>query len=496
MNVTKSKQVVKQKIENTQEFTRETAYDVAGTGTKTAHSHLKCLVPYCKQCAEYYALQQTTSPVNVPGGVQGMQSPADLDTTRVYSLNSCNYGKKSKSRPEHWRAYHPVSQSPDQWRQHYADRLALLKAPRAFVARVRTCAVNCWVANCGACGEQNAAVVVAPSCKARGCPYCSRWHSQQQQRDLVHRAIEVETETVFKALQKTAQIELELENISKKLETQESLLEESRGKNHKNACEYHELIMHNYLCRMRELQKTMKNITVNKVSNEWKWREWTIGTKWDPAKRSEYSVDVMRERVQVVKDVFKTLWRQLSFGGVASAILSIEISMSGHIHGHVLFYGPYVPWKWLSEESQKVHHRAGKVTVALVSDRSKKRWDPEKQDYIPVLNSAIREAVKYAMKQPSVTHAEWIAGKKHMKMMHPEVAANWTVATRSTRLKERFGLITEIPGPTPHEHKETTCPICKNVISWMHFSLKNTQQTAMELGPLWKQRLKIKPPDH
>lgn len=162
--------------------------------------------------------------------------------------------------------------------------------------------------------------------------------------------------------------------------------------------------------------------------------------------------------------------------GAASAYVRVELSARGHVHLHVLYYGPWWSQKWLSATA------GCHVWIERVAGR----------------DSAIREATKYALKAPT-PGASWLTRAQHAP--HPELAAAWQVATRHRRLCESYGLmraavrleelargaVADEDAPAPPT-AAPACASCGADLSDVEPRAESTATVARRLGAKWSER--------
>ena len=151
----------------------------------------------------------------------------------------------------------------------------------------------------------------------------------------------------------------------------------------------------------------------------WGWKLITIAPQWSPAAAYSYSVEGLRARLDDVRARWRALWDSgLAVEGLAAAYARVEISMGGHVHLHVLYFGPFLVQPW-AQATAGCH-----VDVRAVKGDEVKR--------------ATREAVKYTLKSASPLRGAWVGGA-HYRTPHPELAAAWVLATRHRRTVEAYG---------------------------------------------------------
>jgi hypothetical protein len=186
-------------------------------------------------------------------------------------------------------------------------------------------------------------------------------------------------------------------------------------------------------------------------SNTWGWKLLTLSPQWDPS--MEPTVATMRARVKALWVQWDAVWQRLACAGGGAAIASIELSSGGHIHLHALVWAPYIKSSFLRTVAGCfVDLRAVSASPKLVH-----RKGPQ-----AAVESALREAVKYACKAPR-TSLEWVRGD-HARVTHPALAARWATAMHGRQLGRVFGLFRDalraIPAPKPAEKPQQHTAQC------------------------------------
>jgi hypothetical protein len=170
------------------------------------------------------------------------------------------------------------------------------------------------------------------------------------------------------------------------------------------------------------------------------WKLVTISPRWRPTSEDELSVAGLGRRLDDVTARVARVWHEvLSVGGLAAATSSVELSDGGHVHAHVLYYGPYLVKKHLT----KVAGCHVDVRSVEPHEKGDAAWSWESRDGAfragDTVRDAVVEAVKYCVKLPSETHA-WLSGEAR-RVIHPSLVARWMVACRSRQLVRHYGVM-------------------------------------------------------
>lgn len=204
--------------------------------------------------------------------------------------------------------------------------------------------------------------------------------------------------------------------------------------------------------RVKELRKAIEK--VNKVKN-YIWIFGTIQMAYDPAKQSEVSAEGLRERLEAIQKVIRYGWnpeQELAKEGKQSKrgekkkagmkrpgtamFAKVELSGTGFVHAHFLYYGPFENKAWLENLLREADPRIGHTRLEIVNQKTKSARKKKTKS----LAGAVLEVAKYCMKVPSGMSERWLAGGER-EVMHPELAANWEVATGGVRLSEKYGAL-------------------------------------------------------
>lgn len=410
--------------------------------------------------------------VRVPrgaGGSGGAQpAPARLDTPggTLPAAGTMPEGGPPERSPRHaarpaprarTARARPVSQSREGWIRAVAGALRALGEP-GKARSLGECGRTAVVRRCRDCGEIAEATIRA-TCGLRACPWCERIAARERAErvtaaalraaDLAHaRAATVrarmEAEAAERALARDHWRALELaarERYAARGRTRDA----ERAEGHAARAERAEGARR----RARRMASQCAQV------RSWRWRLITVSPAWDPRSARACEVDGLRARLADLRARVDALWDHvLSAGGAAAATVRVEISSRGHVHAHVLHYGPHVP-------ARHARDVAGcHVDVRAIAPR-------EGADPVEGLRAAVREATKYATKSVSPTRGEWIAGER-WRVIHPDLAAAWVVATDGAQLVTHRGLMRDALAaaeacdpPAPPEHDTAALSRCR-----------------------------------
>lgn len=313
----------------------------------------------------------------------------------------------------------------------------------AVASRLRACGTTATVRTCLSCGDGHASVTVNAGCSVRCCPWCARRESAERGR-LV--AAAVERVPGYVSTRRSGHL-VELERRAAELLTRRQTAR-----------------------AVAELASVRRAIHATRAAAPgragWSWRLVTISPAWDPSSEDAYSVSALRTRVADVRERWRRVWSGgADAEGLAAAYLRIEMSEKGHIHAHVLHFGPWLSSAWVA-----------RLAGCFVDVRA-------------LDGDGVREAVKYAVKAPSALRGGWVGGASTATVIHPELAARYVVATRGRRLAEPYGIMRDaISAAQVCEAPETpAAPSCASCGS-CDLSPARTERTvdiAVQLGPRW-----------
>jgi hypothetical protein len=228
----------------------------------------------------------------------------------------------------------------------------------------------------------------------------------------------------------------------------------------------------------------------------WRWRLITVSPPWNPRDPREVTSAGLRRRVDDLRARVTGLWESaLSVGGLASMTSRVEINNTGHVHAHMLYFGPYQAATHLRRLAGcVVDVRAVQPTAGLrgvVLDRGEVRAGGVD------LLGAVREVVKYALKSPGGGAREWLAGGRR-RVAHPQLVAAWIVATDGAQLVAHRGVMRdalraadlcdeqrEPPGLAPR-----VCPCCGASVAEVGEVWSVARLAATLPQALWRERVR------
>ena len=368
-----------------------------------------------------------------PGGVRG-GSPARLDTQREIARGDTG-AAGSETRPE--RVSRQVERSAARlearrhkfgrpvsrpWRAWVADVAAIMRRHgRPEVASsLLHCGELATVYDCADCGRVGR-VEVRASCHTRVCPWCSRIAAQKAVQNIHAAAKRVPGYVAEDARKVLAAAILEKHRAAALRDRWKGFAAAALERGDARVAEGHEARALGAEERRRIATRTEHGI--NTLSS-WGWKLITVSPPRRPGDVRSYSPQWLRRAVADVFERFTRLWDEgLSHGGLASAVVRVECSSKGHVHAHVLYYGPWVVNAW-----------ARRVAGCIVDVRAVSEFQGNPTD------DALREALKYQLKAPSPTRAAWIGGDR-WRVTHPELAAAWLEGSRGVQLTRYRGLV-------------------------------------------------------
>lgn len=190
----------------------------------------------------------------------------------------------------------------------------------------------------------------------------------------------------------------------------------------------------------------------------WRWRLITVSPPWSPADARDYSVGGLRRRLADLRARCADLWEgALRVGGLAAGTFRVELNDAGHVHAHVLYFGPW----------HGVKHLA-KIAGCFVDVRElkvfRRHGDDGGGDAVAAMRSAVVEGTKYALKGPGAA-PQWLGGES-WRVAHPELVAAWMIATEDQQLVTHRGvmrdaLAAEEAAPQVEDRAPEPAPICR-----------------------------------
>jgi hypothetical protein len=206
----------------------------------------------------------------------------------------------------------------------------------------------------------------------------------------------------------------------------------------------------------------------------YRWQFLTVTTIYRPALESDVSRPALRKRAFFLKNFVRELWKGVLNDGLGAGLhRSIEVSPRGHVHAHLLYYGPPVDMTAVSALTRK----KGRGIIGHTD------WKEIHKDcnYLPgeagaeERAAAVGRVARYMAKGTSTYGAtvneDIEAGEGAGWTMSPVLAARWESAIVGLNLTQRYGVFLgyEAEKTYKYEHpddSEVACPKCKTVGNW------------------------------
>jgi hypothetical protein len=230
---------------------------------------------------------------------------------------------------------------------------------------------------------------------------------------------------------------------------------------------------------MSNARKLWKKIEALKLIDGYSFRHITITAKYNPLREEDVSEEAYRERAKGLLEAIRALWRNVLKKQKGSGLyVKLEISEVGHLHAHVLHYGPYLAKEKLEKYLKKQYSKAGHTWIERVAKGDEK--------------GAVVEVTKYVTKAPSPFCEEAWIEEEGAARLHPKIAARFEAATYRLRLSDCFGVLRgkeaenaeeeeakEEEKNIQEEEKEIACESCGVVGEWRRV-LKDTESWIRE----------------
>lgn len=339
-----------------------------------------------------------------------------------------------------------------------------------LATRLRRCGSVASVWECPSCGDCDAHVQVRASCDSRVCPFCARVAARERASLVTGAMARVNELTAGEVATARARYE----RVTDDLVARGRVWGSRRGDRAAS--------VRATLAREAAIAQRARMGLRDHERMAWSWKMITVSPPWTPDDPVAYTVGGLRARLDDLHERWSRLWREgLAVLGAASAYVRVELSAAGHVHLHVLYFGPWWSQSWLVKQAE-CH-----VWIERVDDTA----------------SAIREATKYALKSPT-PGAGWITSARHAP--HPELAARWQIATRNRRLCESYGVmrravaletlarggtpVTDVPPAPPPAPR---CASCGHELDGVEPRAESTAAVARRLGAKWSERGSVSP---
>lgn len=372
------------------------------------------------------------------------------------------------------RLARPRSMGEGLWRREVAAECSALGRPD-LARGLLSCGRTVMVWDCDSCGERAAWVERRIHCGLRACPDCQRWQTRERVAAMVAAALRVPDFVHARAPAVREELREELAEaermVARHAETARRAAERlarRRDQSGTMAREDRAALDRADVAREKaEHRRSRARRWLANASNlqSWGWKLVTVSPPRDPSSGLELSVGGLKGRLEdLLERVDALVSEVLSVGGLAAITVRVELSDTGHVHAHLLYFGPFVVQSFASDVAGCI------VDVRKATTNKASAGD---QDFVAdSIRDAVTECVKYAVKLASPLSAEWMAGAAR-RVVHPGLLAAWLVATYNRNLIRHRGVMSDaLAAADACEEKRTPapaglpgcCPRCKREI--------------------------------
>lgn len=369
--------------------------------------------------------------------------------------------RRKRTRGHRHRLNRPRSMGEGLWRRAVAGALGELGRPD-LARGLLSCGRSVLVWSCGACGEPAASMERRIHCGLRACPDCQRWQTRERVERMVSAALRVPDFVHAQAPAVRAKLGAELAEaerlVAHHAETARRAAERLAGRRDPSGrmaledratLERAQVAGEKAEHRRRRARRWLSNA---RNLGSWSWKMVSVSPPWDPAAEADVSVGGLQRRLaDLLARVDALVAEVLSVAGLAAITVRVEFSALGHVHAHVLYFGPWVVPSFAAEV-------AGCIVDVRAATTNRKRARPT--DFVAdTLRDAVKECIKYAVKLGSPLSAEWLAGATR-RVVHPELLARWLIATYNRNLIRHRGVMSDaLAAVDACEAKRTPAPV-------------------------------------
>ena len=212
-----------------------------------------------------------------------------------------------------------------------------------------------------------------------------------------------------------------------------------------------------------------EEITAAAPAPTYQWQLLTMTTRYRPDLESEVTWEALRARARLVAQAASKVWQKKLKAPGAAMFRTIECSVRGHVHAHLLYFGPPVDESALSDLAQKLCGDG----LGYVHKSPIEGGDGEGNQF-PV---EVARAARYIAKGTSGYGAEFDEGHygfhgDDAPKMDPRLAARWELATQRMHLSQKYGAFRGLDyrrsdySYQPPDDAEVACEHCGVVGEW------------------------------
>jgi hypothetical protein len=205
---------------------------------------------------------------------------------------------------------------------------------------------------------------------------------------------------------------------------------------------------------------------------DYRWQLLTLTTRYRPDLEEDVTWQALRIRARLVAKAATKLWQKALKVSGGAMFRSTECSVRGHVHAHLLYFGPDVDESALSDLAQKLCGDG----IGYIHKRPIEGGDG-KGNQFPF---EVARAARYMAKGTSGYGAEFNEGYhgydsnniNEVKTMHPKLAARWEVATQRIHMVQKYGAFRGLDycrsdyRYEPPDDSKTACESCGKVGEW------------------------------
>ena len=210
----------------------------------------------------------------------------------------------------------------------------------------------------------------------------------------------------------------------------------------------------------------------------YRWQFVTLTTRYNPHDPEDLTAAALRGRAMLAMKIARGAWAKMLKVKGAGMLRTVEVGIHGHVHAHLVYYGPKVDKDRLDVVTEAVDCRAGFTDVrALDSDPVEgKPGEREVTDDPRGSKTAVKRAARYASKgmghkKEHASNEGWFAGDQTAVMMDEVLAARWEVGVYRLQLSQRYGSLRglefdEDADIEPETDDHVSCEACGVVGGW------------------------------
>ena len=216
--------------------------------------------------------------------------------------------------------------------------------------------------------------------------------------------------------------------------------------------------------------RASEEITAQAPAPGYQWQLLTLTTRYRPDLEEEVTWEALRSRARLVAKASSKLWQKALKVPGGAMFRSTECSVRGHVHAHLLYFGPDVDESALSDLAQELCGDR----IGYIHKRPIEGGDG-KGNQFPL---EVARAARYMAKGTSGYGAEFDESFHAndsdfiVSYMHPKLAARWELATQRIHMVQKYGAFRGLDykrsdySYEPPDDSEVACEHCGKVGEW------------------------------